>query len=123
MKIGDALKTTSDLLVPFGDATLRLTYRPSSVTIADIEALKADRDIKRVAEQVREQVVQWDLTDDYDRLIPLEKPVPKIIESDPESGAVSQIPAQDDPLHAVPISILTKVLIAIQMDQRPSPEA
>lgn len=116
MKISDALKRTTDLAVPFGDAVLRLTYRPSAVTIADIEALKADRDIKRVAEQVREQIVQWDLTDDYDRLIPLERPAPTVTEGGGEIAVA-------DPLHGVPIHILTSALIAIQMDQRPSPEA
>jgi hypothetical protein len=127
MKISEALKERKDLTIPFGSgAVLQVTYQPSSVTIADIEALKADRDIKRVAEQIRQQVLQWDLTDDYDRIIPLAPPQPRIItqDGDPiEPGAPTVTEPQKDPLHEVPIHILSKILIAIQTDQRPDPEA
>lgn len=127
MKISDALKTESDLRIPFGDQVLNVTYRPSAVTIQDVEALKSDRDIRRVAEQIRQQVVRWDLTDDYSNIIPLERPAPHIVTEDgrPVEQTLS-VPADQalaDPLASVPISILTTVLIEIQTAQRPSPQA
>lgn len=128
MRISDALKERRDIDVTFGTSVLHVTYQPSTVTIADIEALKADKDIKSVARQVRQQVIQWDLTDDYDRLVPLDPPQPRIITQDgaaveAEAGAPEVTEPRTDPLHDVPIHILTKVLIAIQTDQRPDPEA
>ena len=125
MKISDALKVQSDLEIPFGDTKLRVTYRPSAVTIQDIETLKADRNIGRIAEQIRQQIVQWDLTDEYDRLIPIEKPRAGVVVNEqgaPQEGTVD-LDVLADPLHRVPISILTTVLIAVQTAQRPDPQA
>lgn len=123
MKISDALKSESTMVIPFGDESLTVVYRPSATTIQDIEALKTTKDVGRVAEQIRQQVVRWDLTDDYSNLIPLEPPSPVTITQDGQPVDTSAPMTPVDPLHSVPLGILVKVLIAIQTDQRPDPQA
>lgn len=124
MKISDALKTESTLQVPFGSEHLTVVYRPSAATIQDLEALAKERNVGRLAQQVREQIVRWDLTDEFNNLIPLDAPGPVTITQDgkPVDSTVS-ITGSADPLHQVPVSILVKILIAIQTDQRPDPQA
>lgn len=108
MKISEALRQVGDTEVDFGGGNLlKVTYRPSSMSIADIEEMRKNRDIKRVIRQVREQVVQWDLEDEGKNIIPL---------AEPERGA-------PDPLEQIPLHILVTTLIGIQKAQRPDPEA
>jgi hypothetical protein len=127
MRISEALKEVKDLEVHFGPATLKLTYRPPSWTPRELDALKADKDIRRVVDQIRKLVIQWDLTDEYDRLVPLALPVapaPTVIVS--EGGQdLEQEPAEApiDPLMDVPLSIYMKIITAINEDGRPDPQA
>lgn len=108
MKISEALRQMGDCEVDFGGGNvLKVTYRPSSMSIADIEDMRKNKDIKRVIRQVREQIVQWDLTDDANMIVSLEEP---------ERGA-------PDPLEQIPLHILVHTLIGVQKAQRPDPEA
>lgn len=123
MKISSAMNEMHDLEVPFGNERLRVTYRPSSVTLADIERLSSNRDPRRLAEMIREQIVQWDLEDDQTgMIIPLTKPESplQVIEEGAELPAETM---QDPIVERVPIAIMVKILFAIQADQRPDPQA
>lgn len=123
MKISSALNEMHDLEVMFGNERLRVTYRPSAVTLADIEKMKANRDERRLAEMIREQIVQWDLEDDETgKIIPLGKPESPLQVM--EEGTELPAEAFGDPIvDKVPIAIMTKILFAIQADQRPDPQA
>lgn len=122
MKISTALNEMHDLEIPFGNETLRIMYRPSAVTLADIERMKDNPDPMRLADQIREQVVQWDLESDTDgKIVPLEKPqsVLQVMEEGKELPATA---LRDPIVDEVPVAIMLKVLLAIQADQRPDPQ-
>ena len=128
MKMSDALKDIKDLKVDFGaGGILNVIYRPPSWTPAEMEALAADKDIKKIVDQVRKLVIQWDLTDDYNNLIPLELPAaaPAVVVTGDNGEVVEQEdpPAPVDPLMHVPISIYMKIIQAINADGKPDPQA
>jgi hypothetical protein len=128
MKMSDALKEVKDLRVDFGPGgILNVIYRPPSWTPAEMEALAADKDIKRIVDQVRKLVIQWDLTDDYNNLIPLELPAaPEAVVVTDDNGKVieqEEPPAPHDPLMHVPISIYMKIIQAVNSDGKPDPQA
>jgi hypothetical protein len=130
MKMSDALKDIKDLKVDFGvGGTLNVIYRPPSWTPAEMEALQADKDIRRIVDQIRRLVIQWDLTDDYNNLIPLEapKPDPAIVVTDNSGEIVEQKEPEPrelhDPLMHVPISIYMKIIQAVNNDGKPDPQA
>jgi len=123
MKISSALNVYSDLTIMFGNEPLHVTYKPSSVTLAELDRLRANPDPMRFADQIREQVVQWDLEDDATgKIVTLNRPESplKVV----EQGVELPVEALSDPIvDTVPVGIMLKVLIAIQEDQRPSPQA
>lgn len=125
MRISDALKEVKDLKVDFGaGGVLTIIYRPPSWTPAEMDALSKDKDIKKIVDQVRKLVVQWDLTDDYNALIPLEEPKPITVTS--EDGTALENVSADvpyDPLMHVPISIYMKIIQSINADGKPDPQA
>jgi len=130
MKISDALKEVRDLDVHFASEVLHITYRPPSWTPAELEELQADKNIRRIVEQIRKLVVKWDLTDEYQRLVPLELPAVEArhavvrengdpVDTDPALDAAPP----HDPLMHVPLSIYMKIITAINSDGRPDPQA
>lgn len=123
MKISAALSEVHDLEVSFGNETLHIMYRPSAVTLADIEKMKTNRDERRLAEMIREQVVQWDLESDRTgAIVPLTKPTSPLTIT--EEGKELPADAFVDPIvEEVPVAIMLKILFAIQADQRPDPQA
>lgn len=126
MKISDALKDVRDIEVPFGPSVLRVTYRPPSWTVAEAEELQGSKDINLVVDQIRRLVVQWDLTDDYDRIVPLEKPVqqPESVTFGEEGERIrTEAAVWDDPLRHIPINIYMKIIQAIRKDQTVPGEA
>lgn len=122
MKISAGLSTTHDVDIPFGNETLHVMYRPSSVTLADIEQLKANPDPMRLADQIREQVVQWDLeSDKTGSIVPLNKPQSPMRVM--EQGEELPVESLYDPIkEEVPVAIMLRILIAIQEDQKPDPQ-
>lgn len=127
MRISDALKQTRDLKVDFGPGgVLNVVYRPPSWTPAEMQALKDQKDVSQIVPQIRKLVVQWDLTDDYNNLIPLDPPpmIPAVLvrdeNGDVTDGALTEV---DDPLMHVPISIYLAIIRAVNEDGKPSPQA
>lgn len=128
MKMSDALKEVKDLDVDFGaGGVLHIIYRPPSWTPAELEALQEDKDIRRVVDQIRKLVIQWDLTDDYQNLVPLAEPVqPETVVVTGDHGEVLEQDAVEpvrDPLMHVPLSIYMKIIRAINEDGKPDPQA
>lgn len=128
MRISDALKEVKDLKVDFGaGGVLNIIYRPPSWTPAEMDELSKDKDIKKIVDQIRKLVIQWDLTDDYNALIPLEvpSPLPVILVTDEHGEHVEQgePPAIVDPLMHVPLSIYMKIITSINADGKPDPQA
>jgi hypothetical protein len=123
MKISSAMNEMHDLDVNFGGEMLHIIYRPSSVTLADVEKMTADKNPRRLAEMIREQIAQWDLEDDETgKIIPLGKPESPLQVM--EQGTELPSEAMSDPIvEKVPIAIMVKILFAIQADQRPDPQA
>jgi hypothetical protein len=128
MRMSDALKDIKDLRVDFGQGgILNITYRPPSWTPAELEALATEKDISKIADQIRKLVVQWDLTDDYNNLIPLAEPepVPTVVVTDDDGAIIEQGKPEKpyDPLMHVPISIYNKIINAINSDGKPDPQS
>lgn len=130
MKMSDALKEVKDLKVDFGaGGVLNVVYRPPSWTPAEMEALQEDKDIRRIVDQIRKLVIQWDLTDDYNVLVPLEEPTPDpaIVVTSESGQIVEQAEPEQrelyDPLMHVPISIYMKIIQAVNTDGKPDPQA
>lgn len=99
MRLSDVTRERKDLAVPFGDLVLNVVYKPQFATPALLsEFANASQDPLLLAKDFCAMVDSWDLTDDKDRVIPVDQ----------------------EHVANVPISILQAVILAIGEDMRPN---
>lgn len=122
MRISDALKGETPLDVHFpSGSVLRITYRPASYTVAELEEIQREKgNAGRIIEAIRRIVLSWDLVDDNGQPVPLERPTAAMVTVvDGESGAVALSDPPDDPLRHVPTPIFLEIIRAVNEDQEP----
>lgn len=131
MRVSEALADEKPLDVHFpSGAVLHIRYKPSSYTIADIASLdeEARQDPTRVLRAVRDMVTWWDLEDNSGEPIPLLAPPDpeRIVTSDGDSVKSKKMTPEEerkarlaaDPMaQKVAISILTRIIRAVNEDQ------
>lgn len=109
MKLSQAIAKARDIVVEFEAASLRVTYRPTSFTVRELDRLTEEqanaggKPTRNLLEMVKKTVITWDLTDDYDRLIPLDR----------------DLDDQTDPLRDVPSVVFTEIMKKVNEDQQP----
>lgn len=102
MKISQATAVEKALPVPFGDATLNVSYRPLTYTVTELEKMETgDAKAAQIIDSMLRLLVSWDLTDEFDQPVPLTA----------------------DALREIPTHIFTGIMQAVGKDQTPSGEA
>lgn len=102
MRLNEAASAAKPLDVVFdGGAVLHVTYRPADYTPSEAAELTEDqvkKDPRRMSAMVVRMVESWDLTDNDDTPIPI---------------------AADEISDKVHMTILAKIMTAVQKDQMP----
>lgn len=100
MRLSEALSASKWIVVPFaGGATLRVKYRPSNTTIADLQSMLVgteEEQVVSVINQIKSVVEDWDLTED---------------------DGETKVSLDFERLRHIPINIFREVLGAIKNDQ------
>lgn len=102
MRLSQATGDPKPLDVKFGTAVLHIDYLPMNFTIAELEKMQAEKSVSTVVDQILRVVKQWDLTDEHDKLIPL------------EAGPMKE---------QVGMNVYSRILEAIREDSMPSDPA
>lgn len=100
MRLSDALAESRWIDIPFaGDNILRVKYRPSRATIADMQASlngPLEQQMAQIIHQILDITEDWDLTQD---------------------DGETKVPLEFEALRHIPSNIFRTILIGIKEDQ------
>jgi hypothetical protein len=106
LRLSSATAKPRAIAVPFEGGDLHVEYRPSSYTVAELDALQANaRNTGHIVQSMLRTLVSWDLEYDEDSA-----PTPELVGT--------TIPLETEALtQTVPTSVFVVIMQAMQADQ------